>query len=141
MLPQTTLDNIAHHITTDVDGCLGASIVDRDTGFAFSATPAGTNIDINVAAAFYAQAVNAKEKTLRALGGTRDLDDMVVTFEDEMHIITAIDANKFVFAVFHPDVDPIAQLHATIAYHSATSLGTIPNIFRARRAAAEHFAA
>ena len=78
-----------------VDGAMCAAVVDANSGMLLG--KAGTGINLEIAAAGNTEVVRAKLKTMRALGLTGGIDDMLITLDNQYHIITLIKAKEGLF--------------------------------------------
>ncbi|MBE0443114.1 MAG: roadblock/LC7 domain-containing protein [Psychrobacter sp.] len=68
-----------------LDGAMGACIVDYMSGMVLGMT--GGGVDLELAAAGNAQVVKAKVATMKSLGITGEIEDMLITLESQIHII------------------------------------------------------
>jgi len=78
-----------------VDGAMCAALVDSSSGMLLGT--AGTGIDLDVAAAGNTEVVRAKLKTIKALGLTDTIDDILITLTGQYHVIRPLGANPEVF--------------------------------------------
>ena len=78
-----------------VDGALCAAVVDSSSGMMLGSI--GSGVDLEVAAAGNTEVVRAKLKTMRALGLAGGIDDMLITLDNQYHIITLIKAKEGLF--------------------------------------------
>ena len=78
-----------------VDGAIVAAVVDANSGMLLG--KAGTGINLEIAAAGNTEVVRAKLKTMRALGLAGGIDDMLITLDNQYHIITLIKAKEGLF--------------------------------------------
>ena len=78
-----------------VDGAMCAAVVDANSGMLLG--KAGTGINLEIAAAGNTEVVRAKLKTMRALGLAGGIDDMLITLDNQYHIITLIKAKEGLF--------------------------------------------
>lgn len=78
-----------------LDGALAAAVVDANSGILLG--KAGGGINLEVAAAGNTEVVRAKMKTMRALGLTGSIEDMLITLQQQYHIITLIKAKEGLF--------------------------------------------
>lgn len=98
MTHQETLNNYLNEIANDLGGFIGASIVDLDTGMSLASTSRYSNFDLDVAAAYNSEMVKSKFKAMDALHiAPGSLQDMLLTLEDQFHLIKILDNNLFVY--------------------------------------------
>lgn len=67
------------------DGALVAAIVDSSSGMILG--QAGTGVDMEVAAAGNTEVVRAKLKTMKALGIKGGIEDILITLDNQYHVI------------------------------------------------------
>lgn len=79
----------------EVDGAQGAAIVDFNSGMLLGS--AGGGVDMELAAAGNSEVVKAKLKTMRSLGLTSQIEDILITLSDQLHIIRPSSANEGLF--------------------------------------------
>lgn len=85
-----TLDEIL-----TLDGALCASVVDSTSGMMLGSV--GSGIDLEVAAAGNTEVVRAKYKTMRALGLSDVIEDILITLGKQYHIIRPSSRKEGVF--------------------------------------------
>ena len=79
----------------NIDGALGACIVDYTSGMALGT--AGSGVDLELAAAGNSEVVKAKMATMKSLGITGDITDILITLDTQMHIIRPTVNHKGLF--------------------------------------------
>ena len=80
----------------EIDGCLGACIVDSDSGMTLGST-AGSPLDLEIAAAGNTEVVRAKRKTMKALSLQDTIEDMLITLGKAYHMIRPLRSNEALF--------------------------------------------
>lgn len=80
----------------DVDGFVGACIVDSGSGMTLGAA-GGSGIDLEAAAAGNTEVVRAKRKTMRALDLQDTIEDMLITLGRAYHLIRPLQSNDELF--------------------------------------------
>jgi hypothetical protein len=78
-----------------LDGAIAAAVVDANSGMLLG--KAGSGLNLEVAAAGNTEVVRAKTKTMRALGLSGSIEDMLITLDKQYHIITLIKAKEGLF--------------------------------------------
>lgn len=93
--------NISRSLTLlrqDIDGCLGAALVDHESGMALGTV--GTGINLELAAAGNMEVVRAKLRVMRALGLKENIEDILVTLQSQYHIIRPVGSSLFLYLAF-----------------------------------------
>jgi len=86
-----------------VDGAMCSALVDSSSGMLLG--KAGTGLDLDVAAAGNTEVVRAKLNTIKALGLTDTIDDILITLSSQYHIIRPLAATPEVFIYLVLDRD------------------------------------
>jgi len=83
----------------NIDGALGGCIVDYTSGMSLGTI--GSGVDFDLAAAGNSEVVKAKLSTMRALGIKGSIDDILITLDDQLHVIrpAARHENLFLYLV------------------------------------------
>lgn len=80
----------------ELDGCIGACIVDSNSGMTLGAI-GGVGIDLEAAAAGNTEVVRAKRKTMKALHLQDSIEDMLITLGKAYHLIRPLQSNDALF--------------------------------------------
>lgn len=78
-----------------LDGSLCAAVVDSSSGMIMGS--AGSGVDMEIAAAGNTEVVRAKLKTMRALGLSDVIEDILITLGKHYHIIRLSSSKEGVF--------------------------------------------
>lgn len=78
-----------------LDGAMAAAVVDASSGMLLGKAGSGLNLD--VAAAGNTEVVRAKLKTMKALGVTGGIEDILITLDKQYHIITLVQSKEGLF--------------------------------------------
>ncbi len=70
---------------TQVDGAMGACIVDYTSGLMLGS--AGSGVDLELAAAGNTRVMRAKMDTMKSLGIEGEIEDVLITLENQIHIL------------------------------------------------------
>lgn len=79
----------------EIDGSIGVSLVDSNSGMVLGA--AGGGVDMELAAAGNSEVVKAKLKTMKSLGIKGEIEDILITLENQYHIIRPMVKQKGLF--------------------------------------------
>ena len=70
-----------------IDGAIGAVIADWESGMSLGHIGGQGRLDMETAAAGNCQVVKAKMTTMRTLGIAGSIQDILITLDDQMHLI------------------------------------------------------
>jgi len=71
----------------NIDGALGASIVDWESGMALGQIGGGKYLDLDVAAAGNTEVIRAKMRTMESLRLDDTIEDILITLGKQYHLI------------------------------------------------------
>jgi hypothetical protein len=99
----------------EVDGCIGACIVDSNSGMTLGAI-GGNGIDLEAAAAGNTEVVRAKRKTMKALNLQDSIEDMLITLGKAYHLIRPLQSNDalFIYLVLDKSKSNLAMARHTL---------------------------
>lgn len=76
----------------EIDGAIGISIVDYESGMALGSLGGGKYLDLEVASAGNTEVIRAKMRTMDALGLNDSIDDILITLGRQYHLIRLVDS-------------------------------------------------
>ena len=82
---------------TQINGFIGACLVDSDSGLMLAAEGGGGRLDLEAASALNTQVVKAKLQAIEALGLNDGIEDILITLGKQLHLIRPLEANPNVF--------------------------------------------
>ena len=71
----------------NIDGALGVSLVDWESGMSLGAVGGGKYLDLDVAAAGNTEVIRAKMRTMEALRLDDHIEDILITLAKQYHLI------------------------------------------------------
>lgn len=85
--------------TMKIDGAIAAALADWGSGLCLGAAGGGARLNIEVAAAGNCQVVKAKMASMSELGITGAIEDILITLDDQIHLIRPLrhGANLFLY--------------------------------------------
>jgi hypothetical protein len=106
-------------IQSEIPGFIAASLVDLETGMTLSTKSSRPDFDLSVASAFNAELVKQKLKTMKALNLKSNLEDILLTLSDQLHMIKFVTPKTFVYLAADKANSNLAIVRATVAKHIA----------------------
>ncbi|MEV6928983.1 hypothetical protein AB0M46_31440 [Dactylosporangium sp. NPDC051485] len=79
--------DIALKEAMQIDGALGAALVDHSSGMALSVVGGSQDFDLTIAAAGNSDVVRAELRAMELLGLEGAIEDVLVTLKDQYHLI------------------------------------------------------
>lgn len=83
---------------TEINGFIGACLVDSDTGLILESEDTG-RLDMEVAGAVNVEVVKAKLSAIKTLGleGSESIEDILITLSGQFHLIRLLEKSPAVF--------------------------------------------
>jgi predicted regulator of Ras-like GTPase activity (Roadblock/LC7/MglB family) len=81
---------------SDIDGFVGAALVDSDSGMAL-AKIGGGGVDLDLAASGNAEVVKSKRRVAAALKLGDTIEDILISLEKQYHLIRPLERNAALF--------------------------------------------
>lgn len=80
----------------EIEGFIGGCLVDSESGLVLG-TEGDNSFDLDAAAAGNTEVVRAKRKTMAALGITGGIEDILITLDNQYHLIRLLQSNQAIF--------------------------------------------
>jgi hypothetical protein len=77
-----------------IDGAIGVALVDHTSGMALGVVGGTRDFDLNVAAAGNTDVVRAKLRAMELLGISEQIEDILITLENQYHLIRPLQARS-----------------------------------------------
>ncbi len=106
-------------IKAEIPGFIAASLVDLDSGMTLAVTSARPDFDLAAASAFNSEIVKQKVKTIEALGLKSNLEDILLTLSDQLHIIKMVGSGSFIYLAAERATSNLAIIRSSVTKHTA----------------------
>lgn len=106
-------------IQAEVPGFIAASLVDLDSGMTLAVKTARPDFDLAAASAFNSEIVKQKQKTIRALGLSSVLEDILLTLTDQLHLIKMVGNSSFIYLAAERATTNLAIMRTAVTRHGA----------------------
>ena len=119
MASQEELNQLLDDISNDVNGFIGASVVDLESGMPLASISLRPDFDLDVASAYNSEIVKGKQKTIAVLGLNAKLEDMLLTLDTQLHLIKMLDEGTFMYLAADRQATNLALLRSAVNRHVA----------------------
>jgi hypothetical protein len=93
MTTEKQFEEMIARIEGDVSGFIAASVVDLESGMTLTAKSLRADFDLAVASAYNSELVKQKLKIMKSLGLKTNLEDILLTLGDQIHLIKIFPGN------------------------------------------------
>lgn len=118
-LTQDQLNALIADIASDINGFIGASVVDVESGLPLASHSVRPDFDLDVASAYNSEMVKNKRKTIDALRLEATLEDMLLTLDTQLHLIKMIEGDTFICLAADRQATNLALLRSAVNRHVA----------------------
>lgn len=119
MPTQDELTALITDIAKDINGFIGASVVDLESGLPLTSSTTRPDFDLDVASAYNSEIVKNKMRTIAALGLEANLEDMLLTLDTQLHLIKMVTADTFIYLAADRQATNLALLRSAVNRHVA----------------------
>ncbi|OLT16527.1 hypothetical protein BJF78_13985 [Pseudonocardia sp. CNS-139] len=78
----------------EIDGALGAALVDFESGMALGMAGGGRHLDLEVASAGNTEVIRAKMRTIASLNLGDEIEDVLITLKKQYHLIRLLTSER-----------------------------------------------
>lgn len=84
-------------VASETPGFMAASLVDTESGMTLGLKSMRPDFDLAAASAYNSEIVKQKLKVMRALNIRTNLEDMLLTLGDQIHVIKIVSPSTFIY--------------------------------------------
>lgn len=112
---QATLDKFKKDLLENITGIIAVSITEVETGISYLTHSTDPDFDVEIAAPFNLDVLKAKMKAAKALGVTENINDILISFDSQIHIIdVAEDASYFIYLAVDAKVNNLGMTRSLL---------------------------
>jgi hypothetical protein len=104
-------------IANEIPGFIGASLVDLESGMTLGTKSMRGDFDLAAASAYNSEMVKQKQKIMRALSLKTNLEDMLITLGDQIHLIKMVSPTTFIYLAADRATANIAIVRVAVNKH------------------------
>jgi hypothetical protein len=106
-------------VASEINGFIAASLVDLDSGMTLGMKSVRPEFDLAAASAFNSEIVKQKQKVMRSLNLKTNLEDMLMTLGDQIHLIKLVSPTTFIYLAAERASSNLAIVRAVVNKHIA----------------------
>jgi len=106
-------------IASDMPGFMAASLVDTESGMTLGLKSNRPDFDLAAASAYNSEMVKQKLKIMKALNLRTNLEDMLLTLGDQIHVIKLVSPTTFIYLAVDRSQSNLAIVRNVLNKHSA----------------------
>lgn len=114
MATEKELNETLEKIAGEINGFIGASVVDMDSGMTLATISRRPEFDLSIASAYNSEMVKLKLKTISSLNLKSQLEDMLLTLSDQIHLIKMVGRGTFLYLAAERSATNLAIVRSTV---------------------------
>lgn len=118
MLSEQQTVQILEDLASSLPGFLAAAVVDLDSGMTLGSYSKDDGFDLSAASAYNSEIVKQKQKIMAALSLDSDLEDMLITLSDQIHLIRMISPASFIYLAADRSGSNLAIVRSAVSRYS-----------------------
>jgi uncharacterized 2Fe-2S/4Fe-4S cluster protein (DUF4445 family) len=108
----------------NIDGAVGVSLVDWESGMSLGAIGGGKYLDLDIAAAGNTEVIRAKMRTMQSLRLDDTIEDILITLNKQYHLIRLLKSSRSDQGLFLYLVLDRERANLALARHSLRRIET-----------------
>jgi predicted regulator of Ras-like GTPase activity (Roadblock/LC7/MglB family) len=97
MSMEQKISTVLNKISSEISGFIAASVVDMDSGLTLGVHAVRPDFDLGAASAYNSEIVKSKLKAITAMNLNSNLEDMLLTLSDQIHLIKLVSPTSFIY--------------------------------------------
>jgi hypothetical protein len=106
-------------LAADLPGFMAASLVDTESGMTLGLKSLRPDFDLAAASAYNSEMVKQKLKIMKALNLRTNLEDMLLTLGDQIHVIKLVSPTTFIYLAVDRSQANLAIVRNALNKHTA----------------------
>jgi len=118
MLSEQQIVDVLSDLAAAMPGYKAAALVDLDSGMTLGMHSKDDGFDLSSASAFNSEIVKQKQKVMKALNLDSVLEDMVMTLDDQIHLIKLVTPTTFIYLAADRSAANLAIVRSSVDRHA-----------------------
>lgn len=120
MPSEKQIQEVFERVAADIPGFIAASLVDLESGMTLGVKTGRVEFDLTAASAYNSEMVKQKLKIMKALNLRTNLEDMLITLGDQIHIIKLVSPTAFIYLAADRSNTNLAIVRNVVNKNAAT---------------------
>jgi len=104
-------------VASEIPGFIAAALVDLESGMTLGVKSLRPDFDLAAASAYNSEMVKQKQKIMRALSLKTNLEDMLITLGDQIHLIKMVSPMTFIYLAAERATTNLAIVRVAVNKH------------------------
>ena len=118
MLSEQQTVSILETMAAEMPGYMAAALVDLESGMTLGTYSKDDSFDLSAAGAYNSELVKQKQKVMSALRLDSDLEDMLITLSDQIHLIRLVTPTTFIYLAADRSASNLAIVRTAVSRYS-----------------------
>ena len=118
MLSEQQTVQILEEMAASLPGYMAAAVVDLDSGMTLGTYSKDDNFDLSAAGAYNSELVKQKQKIMATLKLDADLEDMLITLTDQIHLVKMLTPSSFIYLAADKAASNLAIVRSAVNRHA-----------------------
>lgn len=105
-------------VAAEIPGYMAASLVDLESGMTLGLKSVRQDFDLAAASAYNSEMVKQKIKIMKALNLKTNLEDMLITMGDQIHMIRMVNPTTFIYLCVDRGQSNLAIVRNALTKHA-----------------------
>jgi hypothetical protein len=119
MASEKELQDVLEKIQADASGFIAASLVDLESGMTLAVKSLRNDFDLTAASAYNSELVKQKLKIMQTLGLSGGIDDMLITLQEQIHLIKMVNKSTFLYLAVDKSRSNLAIVRSAVTKHAS----------------------
>ena len=123
MLSEQQTVQILEEMASSLPGYMAAAVVDLDSGMTLGTYSKDDNFDLSAAGAYNSELVKQKQKIMATLKLDADLEDMLITLTDQIHLVKMLTPSSFIYLAADKAASNLAIVRSAVNRYAGQLAG------------------
>jgi len=123
MLSEQQTVALLEELASSLPGYIAAAVVDLDSGMTLGTYSKDHSFDLSAAGAYNSELVKQKQKIMGTLNLDSELEDMLITLSDQIHLVKLITPTSFIYLAADRAASNLAIVRTAVSRYAGALAG------------------